>query len=106
MGAVRVPGAVETQGAGVSQLGRAEPFPQDLGWNEFSISLALGEELREGQRFMGKQAAQSFPIADKKMIKKGKVLHPLASGLCLSLLGWEQAGLGRVLALGFYSSYR
>lgn len=94
------------QGAGVSQLGRAEPFPEDLGWNEFSISLALGEDLREGQHFMGKQAAQYFPIADKKVIKTGKVLHPLAAGFCLSLLGWEQTGLGRVLALSFYSSYR
>lgn len=44
----------------------------DLGWNEFSIGFALREEQREreGQLFMGKQAAQCFPIAEKKVKKK------------------------------------
>lgn len=54
---------------------------------------------------MGKQAVQCFPIVEKKVVKKGKVSHPLASGLCLSWLGWEQAGTGLELTPGFYSSY-
>lgn len=85
------------------------PFPMDLGWNEFSISLALGEELRERGSFSWENRQRSvFPLRKKKKVvkKKGKVFHPLASGLCLSWLGWEQAGLGHELTPGFYSSYR
>ncbi|NWQ82658.1 FERM2 protein, partial [Columbina picui] len=37
----------------------------------------------------------------KKRLKKGTVFHPLASGLCLSWLGWEQGGLGSTLILVF-----
>lgn len=56
---------------------------------------------------MGKQAAQCFPIVEKKKKngKKEKVFHPLASVLCLSWLGWEQAGLGPKLTPSFHSSY-
>lgn len=68
----------------------------DLGWNdEFSISSALGERAeREGQLFMGKQAAQCFPIAGQK---KREGFSSAGFGFMSELAWLGVGGLGREL---------
>lgn len=69
----------------------------DSAWNGFSISFALGEELRERERgrawdslsWENKQRSV-IPLRKKMVKEKGKVSHPLASFLCLHWLCTEQ----------------
>lgn len=75
--------------------GRPESFP--IIWAGMSFpSVLLSEKSRErgkGQVFTGEQAAQCFPIAERR---KGKVFHPLAPGL----RGAGAAGSRQGLSLG------